>query len=192
MLAILSAIRTELTAVADERGLPIALPLLDLEDLDAVTFLDVWAGDEERIGSAATRYRADAVLIGRVRPGVLGVGNEIQWLLVNDGRSSCSAASRCATVSMPCPIRPPRTGVVGVAAAAELTVLDIGSLADYGRVMSYLDGLSVLQAVDVGFRRGVLRLRVSAATHACSACARARRRAESRTRASGRRAVVSS
>ncbi len=79
---LLTMVRTELAAVADERGLPIALPLLDLEDLNAVTFTDVWGGFEDRIGLASARYRADAVLIGRVRPGVLGY--EFEWLLLKD------------------------------------------------------------------------------------------------------------
>ena len=49
--------------------------------LNAVTFTDVWGGFEDRIVAASTRYRADAVLIGRVRPGPLG--NEVEWLFVH-------------------------------------------------------------------------------------------------------------
>ena len=64
-------------------GLPIALPLLDLEDMTAVTFADVWGGFDEPVQRASTRYRADATLIVGVRPGAFG--NEVQCLLLKDG-----------------------------------------------------------------------------------------------------------
>src|SRR5215471_14859952 len=60
---LLTMIRMELAAVADERGLPIVLPLIDAEDLRAVTFTDVWGGFDDRVLPASARYRADAVLI---------------------------------------------------------------------------------------------------------------------------------
>src|SRR6185503_18770188 len=50
----LAALRKDLQSVADERGLPITLPLLDLEDLGAVTFADVWGGFEDRVAGAST------------------------------------------------------------------------------------------------------------------------------------------
>ena len=54
-------------------------------------------------------------------------------------------------------------GVVGAAAATLISVLDVETPADYGRVMSYLESLSVLQSVDVeSLERGVLSLRVNA------------------------------
>src|SRR5512138_3702804 len=38
----LATLRKELFAVAEERGLPVTLPLLDVQDLGAVTFADIW------------------------------------------------------------------------------------------------------------------------------------------------------
>jgi uncharacterized protein len=162
MVELLATIRADLDAVADERGLLLALPLLDLEDLNAVTFLDIWAGYEDRLSLASTRYRADAVLIGRVRPGVLG--NEVQWLLLKDGeRSALTGITLRDGLDSVADLYAGEFGVVGDASTARLTVLDVGSLDDYGKVMSYLDGLSVLQSVDVeSFERGVLSLRVRA------------------------------
>jgi hypothetical protein len=52
---------------------------------------------------------------------------------------------------------------VGGANLALLTVLDVSTAADYGRVMSYLDRQSVLESVDVeSYGEGTLRLRVAA------------------------------
>jgi len=160
--AMLDAVREDLVAAAEERGLPIALPLLDLEDRNAVEFLDVWGGFEDRILAASARYRADAVLIGSVRPGLFG--NEVEWLFVNgiersrlqpgavrDGLDA--AADRYAA----------DLGTIGGASLTSLTVHNVWSSADYSRVMSYLERQSVLERVDVeSLGNGTLTLRVAA------------------------------
>jgi hypothetical protein len=162
MAELLARLRKELTLVADERGLPVQLPLLDLEDLGAVTFADVWGGFEDRIVAASQRYRADAVLIGRVRPDV--GGDEVQWLLVVGGQRQPligfelrdgldAAADRFAQ----------QFATVGGMGAAAITVLNVRTSADYARVISYLERQSVLASVDVdSFENGVLNLHVIA------------------------------
>jgi uncharacterized protein len=159
---LLNMIRTELTAVSDERGLPIAVPLLDLEDLSAVTFTDVWGGFDDRVGLASARYRADAVLIGRVRPGVLGY--EFEWLLLKDGmRQPIVGTAVRDGLDTVADLYAAELSVVGGASFARITVLDVATSADYGRVLGYLEKLSVLQSVDVeSLERGVLNLRVAA------------------------------
>jgi hypothetical protein len=162
MTELLTAVRAEIAAAADERGLPIAWPLLDLEDLGRVSFLDVWGRFEEPILAASVRYRADAVLIGRVRPGTFG--NEVEWLFVNgverqqlpvsairDGLDA--AADRFAA----------ELGTTGGASLTLLTVRNVATARDYGRVLSYLERQSVLDTVDVeSFSGGTLSLRVAA------------------------------
>jgi hypothetical protein len=162
MVQLLTMIRAELLAVADERGLPIALPLIDLEDLNAVSFTDVWGGFEDRVAAASARYRADAVLIGRVRP-AFG-GNETQWLLLQDAaRRPIDGVAIRDGLDAVADLYAAELSVIGGARMTRLTVLDVATPAEYGRVMSYLEGLSVLQTVDVeSLERGVLRLRVAA------------------------------
>jgi uncharacterized protein len=159
---LLTMIRAELGAVADERGLPFALPLLDLEDLNAVTFTDVWGGFEDRVGLASARYRADAVLIGRVRPGVFG--HETEWLLLKDGvRQPLAGTAARDGLDAVADLYAAELSTIGGASFSRLTVLDVATSADYGRVLSYLETLSVLQSVDVeSLERGVLNLRVAA------------------------------
>jgi hypothetical protein len=159
---LLTMIRTELATVSDERGLPIALPLLDLEDLNAVAFTDVWGGFEDRVGQGSARYRADAVLIGRVRPGVLGY--EFDWLLLKDGvRQPITGTATRDGLDAVADLYGAELSTVGGASFARLTVLDVATSADYGRVLSYLETLSVLQSVDVeSLEHGVLSLRIAA------------------------------
>lgn len=162
MAALLTDIQTQIAAVADERGLPVAYPLLDLEDITAVAFTDVWGGFDEPIALASARYRPDAVLIGRIRPS--DFGNEVQWLMIKDGeRRGLAGISVQDGLDAVANLYASEFGVVGGTTPTQITVTDVATPADYGRVMSYLEGLSVLQTVDVeGLDRGVLNLRVAA------------------------------
>ena len=164
MTELITSVRTEIVAAADERGLPIAWPLLDLEDLNAVTFTDVWGGFEDRIVAASMRYRADAVLIGRVRPGIFG--SEVEWLFVNGNgieRRALPAAAVRDGLDAAADRYAADLATIGGANVALLTVRDVLTPADYGRVMSYLERQSVLESVDVeSYGDGTLSLRVAA------------------------------
>lgn len=61
-------LRERLQDSAQQRGLPITFPLLDTADLEAISFSDIWGGFDERVLQASSRYGANAVLIGRIRP----------------------------------------------------------------------------------------------------------------------------
>jgi len=158
----LTMLRTELATVADERGLPVLLPLLDAEDLSAATFTDVAGGFDDRVLLASARYRPDAVLIGHVHPGLLGF--EVDWLLLKDGeRRGLEGTGVRDGLDAVADTYASELSVVGGATTTRIRVLDVATPADYGRVMSYLETLSALQSVDVeGLERGTLSLRVAA------------------------------
>jgi hypothetical protein len=162
MTALLQDTRQQLLEIADQRGLPTAFPLLDIEDLSAISFADVWGGFEDRVWAASRRYAPDAVLVGRIRPG--SFGPEVQWILLKDGDRRLIAGSTVREgLDWVADIYASEFGVSGDASTTRITVLDVSSLSDYGRVMSYLEGLSVLQNVEVEWlESGVLTLRVAA------------------------------
>lgn len=62
-------LRERLLEIAEHRGLPLIFPLLDTEDLQRVTFADIWGGFDEAVVAASERYAANSILIGRIRPG---------------------------------------------------------------------------------------------------------------------------
>lgn len=159
---LLTMTRTELAAVADERGLPILFPLLDAEDLSAATFTDVWGGFDDRVLPASARYHADAVLIGRMHPGLLGY--EVEWLLLKDGqRRTLQGTAVRDGLDAVADTYASELSVVGGATTTRLRVLDVTTAADYGRVMGYLETVSALQIVDIeSLERGTLSLRVAA------------------------------
>lgn len=76
--------RAALMDRARARGLPLQLPLMDLEDRNSLAPADVWADYAEGIRSASFRYPHDAVLTGRLReqPGGRWTG---VWSLQDEG-----------------------------------------------------------------------------------------------------------
>jgi hypothetical protein len=162
MTELTETVREEIIAAADERGLPIAWPLLDLQDLSAVTCTDVWGGFDDEIVAASARYGADAVLIGRVRPATFGY--EVEWLFVHGvDRQSLPLAGVRDGVDAAADRYAADLATVGGPSLTLLTVNNVLTPADYGRVLSYLERQSVLESVDVeSLDNGTLRLRVAA------------------------------
>lgn len=162
MTELIEEVRNEIMTAADERGLPIAWPLLDLQDLGAVSLLDVTGGFDERIVAASARYGADAVLIGSVRPGALGI--DVSWLFVHGlERQRLPVAAVRDGLDVAADRYAADLSTIGGASVMSLTVHDVLTPADYGRVVSYLERQSVLERVDVeSYDEGTLRLRVAA------------------------------
>ncbi len=59
-------LRERVLKLAERRGLPVLLPLLDAEELGRVTFADVRGGFDEVILESSTRYDVSSILIGLV------------------------------------------------------------------------------------------------------------------------------
>lgn len=60
----------EIRALVDQesrrRGVPLLMPLMDLEDQSAVHLSDVWGGFDDSVRKASRRYGADSVVVGRL------------------------------------------------------------------------------------------------------------------------------
>lgn len=57
-------LRERLNALAERRGLPLLLPLMDTEDREQVTYADIRGGFDEIVLAASARYEVDSVLVG--------------------------------------------------------------------------------------------------------------------------------
>ena len=51
---------------AQQRGIPLTFPILDIEDFSQVNAAEVWGGFLERIDGASRRYNSDSVLTARI------------------------------------------------------------------------------------------------------------------------------
>ncbi len=70
-----SPLERALVKVASQRGIPVLLPLMDLEDERRLSFGDLWGGFAAPVRAASARYGTHAVLVGRIRHGSGG-----EWL----------------------------------------------------------------------------------------------------------------
>ena len=157
------SLREQLRDAANQRGLPIVLPLMDVRDLDAVDFIDVWGVFSERLGQASARYGPDAVLSGRIRLGEAGMETARWTLLRRENLFQLPGDSIRSGLDGLADLYALEFSGVGGATSARLTVVDVESLDDYGRVVSYLESLSVLQSVQLERLVGTeLTLRVEA------------------------------
>lgn len=143
---------------AGERGIPLVLPLMDLQDREDLRVSDVWAGFEDGVRAAAGRYQSEAVLLGRVRqvvPGswegrwqmILGGGRQ-EWvsrgetmesvLLDGVGESADLLVARFAGYTA-------TAGATGV----PVTVTGVRTLRDYARALRYLGSLDAITRLEV-------------------------------------------
>jgi len=149
-------VRLALERVAAERGLPLLLPLMDLEDQGQMQVADIWGNFESNIRAASRRYAADLILTGRL----VRVDSSLwrgEWRLYYADSESYwnnEAASRDALTSDAlqrtadsladrfAPLKEERS-----LSTVRLRVAGIASLSDYAAVLEFLSSQSSLERV---------------------------------------------
>ncbi|MGB7932531.1 MAG: DUF2066 domain-containing protein [Gammaproteobacteria bacterium] len=144
----------ELQAAARQRGIPLLLPLMDLEDQSRVRFTDVWGGFFDGLLAASARYKPGDVMIGRLNRDTSG-GWEARWNM-RDGRDSGSwrgngdrlgdvlragidTLSERLASGLAVAEAGPVTGMTSI------TVEDVNTLAAFARVDDYLSSLTTVR-----------------------------------------------
>ena len=157
---------------ARRRGIPVILPLLDLEDRLALNPDELWAGFLDDLRSASARYDTEAILLVRLREfqptlseahwSLLTDSGEQHWttrsdlpeLLLEDG-VHMAADFLAARYS-----RPADQDVTGM---VDMVVTGVRTLEDYARALGYLDSLEEVERVEVdAVEPGQVRFRVAA------------------------------
>jgi uncharacterized protein len=147
---------------ADERAVPVLIPILDLQDRQLVTPDQAWALDPDALRRAAERYAADSVLAGRVL--VTPAGELVGfWQLIfrNDVQAFDHIATLDTYMDMPLDRASARLashfGLVLSAFDREdqvsIRVDGVNSLQSHTQLISYLESLSVVQQVQVSALR---------------------------------------
>jgi hypothetical protein len=143
---------------AELRGLPLFVPLWDLEDQVALRFTDVWGNFQDAILRASARYATEAVLVGRLYRQTGDIW-ESRWTLYQGGETahwSLSSPSQNEVLS---------AGVDGAAdhlgrrfarvfdesqsGRVKVVVKDLRTLEDYARTTQFLQSLDVVTAIQV-------------------------------------------
>jgi hypothetical protein len=162
---------------ARRAGLPLNIPLLDLQDQGGLTAADVWGDFSDVILKASERYQPDAVLAGRIYS-VAPDKWQSHWTLYHrggittwesgEGPQNVAIAAGISGAAEQFAKRYALELTPGVTNNVLMTIENVASLADYARVMRYLQSLDPVAAVQVARLEGdklTLQLKVRGQTH---------------------------
>jgi hypothetical protein len=145
-----------LMAAAKRRGLPVFLPLLDLEDDSRIQTSDVWAGLGPAVRTASERYHPGAVLLARISASGAGrwgadwtleaKGEPLQWHTDGTLTEAIDAGVDRAADAL-APRQASRRPESGEGREA-LKVDGIDSFQDFVRAMGYIVSLSPVRHVE--------------------------------------------
>jgi hypothetical protein len=148
---------------AERRGLPLTLPLLDLQDQRALNAADVWGDFADVITRASERYQPEALLVGRVYQ-VASDQWQGQWTLYHrgaattwesaPGQESDAVAAGIAGTADQFAKRYALSLTAEAANSMTLTVENVASLTDYARALAYLKSLDPVAGVQVAEVQG--------------------------------------
>ena len=143
---------------ANRRGLPLNVPLLDLQDQGGLAVADVWGDFSDAVFKASERYQPDAVLVGRLYS-VPPDKWQSHWTLYHRGTvTSWESAPGLQNEAVAAGITgaaeqfAKRYGLTLTAEAANsvtVTIENIASLTDYARAIKYLQSLDPVAGVQV-------------------------------------------
>jgi len=138
-------LRQRVLDVAERRGLPVAFPLLDTEDLARVTFPDIWGGFDELVLDASLRYETNSVLIGRVRP---ESGQRNRWTYHFAGEEQAWTGEPEVVLNLLADRLAAEFAIGGDATlqSVDLGVAGINTVDAYGSVQRILSGLNVVES----------------------------------------------
>ena len=141
-------LRERVQAVAERRGLPIAFPLMDVEDLRNIGFIDIWGGFDEPLLEASTRYGAESVLVGRIRPDDL---QPPRWTWYFDNQRFGWPGQPEESIEQLADALAARDAISGSreVETIRVTISGINSVAGYAEVQRYMENLRVARSLAV-------------------------------------------
>jgi hypothetical protein len=142
-------LRLAVQDIAESRGLPIVLPLVDAQDLARVSFSDLWGDFRDPVVQASKRYGADIVLIGRSRsmsPDAQGV----RWTLVTSDEQAAWQGNVLSGPAETATFLSRRLATYAASAGSLLVrVTGVDDLDKYGQLLQYFRSLNIVESAGV-------------------------------------------
>lgn len=141
---------------AEQRGISLIFPLMDLQDSSAIQPSDIWGGFKEPVLSASQRYNPDIVLTGNVSSPFAGLWQS-DWVSYDSDQSSLSWNTESDLLELvldegldvlvdSLAVKYAPDGELG---SFRLFVNSVFSVDDYARLLNYLSSLSAIKDVNV-------------------------------------------
>lgn len=163
-------LRQTLREHAQRRGLPLILPLQDLEDRLALSARELWYMDEAAVQHASGRYSPNAILVGRYSQTSSGAVRSNWQLLHSQGDPAFTINAESPAELMRAALDRVADHFAGLYAirpreeGPDTTVVQIVGVSDFGaykRAQGYLEGLPMVRRVElVALRPEALTLRL--------------------------------
>ncbi len=145
------------------RGLPIVIPVLDLQDQMALSASQAWQMDMKAIRAASVRYDVDAILVGRYS--TTSSGQWIStWSLLNGGEQTVFSAQAADENSLIQSAVDRTANELAINYAVHLgqksrapLIMEVQGLTefkDYADVLYYLDDLTIVRRVELMAMQG--------------------------------------
>ncbi|MBB6522166.1 DUF2066 domain-containing protein [Pseudoteredinibacter isoporae] len=140
--------------VETDRGLPLALPLMDLDDRVALPTAAAWSLNEQSLEQASSRYQSDVSLLGRMS--ITGSGQWLaSWLLMDrgklqlfDGRGANPEEIVANGLNQVADYLASQHAIVASPLASKPYYMQLDNIADfqsYRKVLDYLNGLAMVR-----------------------------------------------
>lgn len=153
-----SPLKDQLLRESRRWGLAVVLPMMDLQDQQALNFADLWSGSQDSIGRASKRYSTETILVGRLyRPA--GGEWQGQWTMLEGGSVQSWRGFGVLPLEL---LDAGMSGALDVLASRyapvagqqqagllPVTVTDVRTLRDYARVSRYLQSLQQVSRVHI-------------------------------------------
>ena len=155
-------LRERVLAMAEQRGLPVIFPLMDLMDQRNVSFSDIWGGFNEQLLAASARYEADSILVGRIKA---SSSQRNRWSYFFAGEERVWNGEPELVIGLVADQLADEFAIRGDAPleSVELLVAGIDSVEAYGEMQNLLASTSVIENFAIGEVSGdVIRYRVEA------------------------------
>ena len=150
-------LKNTLNRVAGSRGLPVILPLMDIEDRNALPVSDLWGGFETDIRRASARYLPDVILVGRMSQ--LGAEWRGEWDLylpdkitrwqTRAGSKIALAEEGLQQAADALALRFAPQQVTEGSDMLRIRIHGLTRLADYVLVRDYLQSLAMIEQLDL-------------------------------------------
>jgi hypothetical protein len=138
-------LRQRVLDVAERRGLPVVLPLLDTVDLRNVSFSDIWGGFDAALIGASERYAADSILVGRIRP---ASSQRNRWSFYFGGEERSWTGEPELIISLVGDLLADEFAISGDAAIemVDLEITGIDSVEAFGAVQNVLSEMTLIES----------------------------------------------
>jgi hypothetical protein len=147
-------VRKRLLEGADQRGLPMVLPLVDAQDLSIVTFADIWGAFREPLIDVSQRYGADVVLIGR-SDSLSTVNDRVRWTMLWGSEEQSWTGTIASGPTRAAELLAQRLATFANSAGAQqVLVQNVATLEDYGRLKKYFESMNIVERATVARAAG--------------------------------------